>query len=268
LDQGDVFLPQRRDDQLVIAVTARALFDLGEATGRTAEPRGTGPAMPLIKALLRLNRPGMEGLVEIVLVSRTEAAAGPGLMSAARRHGIEVTRAAFTGGRDPYPHLAVLSCDLFLTTEEAEVQGARQAGFVAGLVAPGWTDDGADEVRIVFDGDAAPFAEDRPAQGPELAPDRLVQLLRSIGAIQQVFPAGEAPLRTAVFTARPSPADQQVIAALDRWNVRADESMLLRGDETDLVLEVLRPHLYFTDHLVPTTSAAAVAPLAPVASER
>jgi 5'-nucleotidase len=266
-------VPQRREDQLVIGVASDALFDLAGLSERAADPLRPGLAFSLIKTWLQLNRSPVEGLIEVVLVSRTDAASGLHIMNAARHHGLDVERAAFTGGRDPYPHLTVLGCHLFLSADEAEVLGARRAGIAAGLISPsaGESGEAENEIRIVFDGDAALFADhsatgssnQEPAADRPLRARAIPRLLASLGAIQQAFPLETCPLRTAVFTTRKSPADQEVIASLRTWNLRVDESFLLRGDERRMVLEVVRPHLFFEDQISYSSSAAAVVPTAP-----
>lgn len=110
-------MPYNLNNELVIGVASRALFDLDEANRvyeaqgleayrqyqreRENEPLEPDTAFPLIKALLNINTHSQEPLVEVVLISRNDADSGLRILNSAERLGLDVTRAAFTDGRDP-----------------------------------------------------------------------------------------------------------------------------------------------------------------------
>ena len=48
-------------------------------------------------------------------------------------HGLAITRGVFRGGRDPFPFLSALSCDVFLTAEPSQAIKARRAGRASGV---------------------------------------------------------------------------------------------------------------------------------------
>ncbi|MGB1439628.1 MAG: 5'-nucleotidase, partial [Luminiphilus sp.] len=65
--------------------------------------------------------------------------------------------------------------------------------------------------------------------------------------LQQVFPADQAPIRTALVTARSAPAHERVIRTLRAWDIRIDESIFLGGlDKTDF-LKAYRADVFFDD---------------------
>lgn len=111
-------------DTLVIGISATALFDLGEADSvfrskyqedketamsvyrdymleREDEPLGDGTGMPLVRALLELNKHqpvGESPLIEVVVMSRNSPETGIQVLYNIRRNGLNITRHAFTGG--------------------------------------------------------------------------------------------------------------------------------------------------------------------------
>jgi 5'-nucleotidase len=63
-------------------------------------------------------------------------------------------------------------------------------------------------------------------------------------------------LRIAIVTARNAPAHERLINTLSEAGIDADELFLLGGIEKKLVLEVLKPHIFFDDqigHLEPAS---------------
>ncbi len=108
-------------DKLVVAISSRALFDLSEshrlylAEGVEAyrqyqidhedEVLAPGDAFPLVQKLLGLNAHLGQSRVEVVLVSRNSADTGLRVFNSIEHHGLGIYRAAFVGGRSPYPYL-------------------------------------------------------------------------------------------------------------------------------------------------------------------
>lgn len=127
-------------DKLVLAISSRALFDLSDshkvylAQGVEAyrkyqieheeEILETGDAFPLVKKLLSLNASLGRARVEVVLVSRNSADTGLRVFNSIQHYGLDISRAAFVGGRSPYPYLAAFGCHLFLSTHAEDVRSA------------------------------------------------------------------------------------------------------------------------------------------------
>ncbi|NES12118.1 5'-nucleotidase, partial [Pseudomonas laurentiana] len=152
-------------DKLVVAISSRALFDLSEshqvflAQGVEAyrqyqidhedELLEPGDAFLLVQKLLGLNESLGQQRVEVVLVSRNSADTGLRVFSAIEHHGLGISRAAFVGGRSPYPYLSAFGCHLFLSTDAEDVRRALEAGFAAATILSGGARRAAsDELRI------------------------------------------------------------------------------------------------------------------------
>ena len=72
--------------------------------------------------------------------------------------------------------------------------------------------------------------------------------LAALQSLQQEFPEGESPIRTALVTARGAPAHERVIRTLREWDIRLDESLFLGGmDKTDF-LRSFAADIFFDDH--------------------
>lgn len=140
-------------DKLVLAISSRALFDLSEshkvylAEGvetyrqyqieHEEEILEPGDAFPLVKKLLSLNARLGRARVEVVLVSRNSADTGLRVFNSIQHYGLDISRAAFVGGRSPYPYLAAFGCHLFLSTHAEDVRSALDAGFAAATILSG-----------------------------------------------------------------------------------------------------------------------------------
>ena len=300
-------MPYSLKDKLVVGISSRALFDLDEADevfrreGLAAyrkfqrehedEVLGAGTAMPLIKGLLAIDDPATpeaDRLVEIVLLSRNDADSAMRLFHSIEAHGLGIRRGAFTSGRDPWPYLKALECSLFLSANPDDVFDARAQGHPAALVLPRMgerPEDDVSEVRIAFDGDAVLFDERsellfqrdgldafqeheaRRASEP-LDPGPFAPFLMALKRIQDRFPEGRSPIRTALVTARGAPTHIRVVNTLRAWGVRMDETFFLGGIEKGPVLAALKPHIFFDDQLGHLRAAQRVVPSAHVVPER
>ena len=65
--------------------------------------------------------------------------------------------------------------------------------------------------------------------------------------LQTSFPPTEAPIRTALVTARSAPAHQRVILTLRDWNIRIDESLFLGGLDKGEFLHSYGADVFFDD---------------------
>ena len=77
-------------------------------------------------------------------------------------------------------------------------------------------------------------------------------VLKALAYIQTHFKSadGHSPIRTALVTARASPAHERVIRTLRAWNVVIDETFFMGGVEKSAILEAFQPHMFFDDQKV------------------
>jgi 5'-nucleotidase len=177
--------------------------------------------------------------------------------------------------------------DLFLSASETDVQLAVDAGVAAGLIyaPPSGTGAAPELIRIAFDGDAVLFSEDSEliyqSQGLDsfheherdrahdpLPEGPFAKLLKTISFLQQEFPGERSPIRTALVTARSSPAHERVIRTLREWGVRVDEAFFLGGVSKDAVLAAFGAQIFFDDQDAHCSRTASVVPTARVPIRR
>ncbi|PWU27179.1 5'-nucleotidase [Pseudomonas delhiensis] len=268
-------------DKLVVAISSRALFDLDESH-RIYESEGVeayrqyqivhedevlqpGDAFALVQKLLGLNEMLGRQLVEVVLVSRNSADTGLRVFNSIQQHGLGISRAAFVGGRSPYPYLAAFGCHLFLSTHVEDVRSALENGFAAAtILSAGARRETGGELRFAFDGDAVLFSdeaervfqqggleafqtrEQESAREP-LGGGPFKPFLAALNRVQQAFPQESCPIRTALVTARSAPAHERVIRTLREWDIRLDESLFLGGLDKSAFLEAFSADVFFDD---------------------
>lgn len=269
-------------DKLIIAISSRVLFDLRESheiyenQGIAAyseyqieheeEVLRPGEALPLVQKLLRINEslPAGKG-VEIVLLSRNSADTGLRIFNSIEHYGLDISRAAFCGGRSPYRYVGAFGCDLFLSTHADDVRSALEHGFAAATLLPSsQTLNDTDEVRFAFDGDAVLFsdeaerifqeqgleafaASEKAAARRPLSGGPFKNFLQSLHRLQAEFPPGTGPIRTALVTARSAPAHQRVVLTLRHWGIRIDESLFLGGLDKGEFLRAYGADVFFDD---------------------
>ena len=278
-------------DKLVIAISSRALFNLDDShqvyereglqayseyqVAREEEPLEPGEAFPLVHKLLRLNeRLGEDSQVEVVLLSRNSADTGLRVFNSIQHYKLDISRAAFCGGESPWRYINAFGCQLFLSNEAEDVRYALECGVAAATLVSskgGGTDS--DLLRFAFDGDAVLFsdeaervyksegleaftASEKAAAREPLGGGPFKPFLAALQQLQQSFPATEAPIRTALVTARSAPAHERVIRTLRAWNIRIDESIFLGGlNKTDF-LKAYQADVFFDDQPVHCESAS------------
>ena len=279
-------MPVSLDHLLVIGISSRALFDLEaeEALyrehGLEAYRRhqlanehqvlqlGTGFAM--VRALLSLNSVLPEQrLVEVVVMSRNSSETSLRIFNSIAHHQLDITRAVLSGGAPLAPYLKAFNVSLFLSLHEDDVQAAIDSGVAAALLyrKPDEPFDALDQIRIAFDGDAVIFSDESErifqTEGIEafehherenarkpLPEGPFARLLKALSFIQHnaALRAGQQPpIRTALVTARSSPAHERVIRTLRAWNVTIDETFFMGGVAKSAVLAAFRPHMFFDD---------------------
>jgi 5'-nucleotidase len=151
------------------------------------------------------------------------------------------------------------------------VRAALKAGVAAAMLLPAASRQPAagsadsDQLRIAFDGDAvifddegervsragglAAFAEhERVRAGEPLSGGPFRGFLDALHRLQQAFPTGQdAPIRTALVTARSVPAHERVIRTLRDWGIRLDEALFLGGRAKGPFLEAFGADIFFDD---------------------
>jgi 5'-nucleotidase len=270
-----------KSEQLVVAVSSRALFELEEGHQVYAEQGEReyakyqiahendvlkpGVAFALVKKLLALNVDNQPPRVEVVLTSRNSADTGLRVFHSIKEHGLAISRAAFTRGRAPWPYLHDFGAQLFLSANPDDVREALSAGIAAATILPEAAQtSGHKELRIAFDGDAVIFSDeaeriyqekgldefnrveiarkDQPLPGGPFKP-----FLAALHALQSDYSAEDSPIRTALVTSRGAPAHERVIRTLRSWGVRIDEALFLAGKEKGAFLLSFGADIFFDD---------------------
>jgi 5'-nucleotidase len=275
-------------NRLVIAVTSRALFNLDKENQifehkdereyvryqqqHEEEVLQAGTALPLVNALLRINRKIKEPLIEVILISQNDPDTSIRVFRSIESHKLKIERAAFVTGGNACDYLESFSANLFLSANDTQVSRALQLGYPAAKVWPvtlrrdsrGSNDPNEDKVRIAFDGDAVLFGDETdkvyekkglPAakqyeellQHVPLRPGPLKGFLVALHKIQQKFPRSDCPIRTALITARSTFLLKRPIRTFRTWKVRVDEAFFLGGMSKQKILQVFRPHIFFDD---------------------
>jgi 5'-nucleotidase len=291
-------MPFSLDKLLVVGISSRALFDL-EVEEAIFQDQGLdayrqhqlnheneilkpGAGFALVKALLKLNQltPGQR-LVEVVIMSRNSSETSLRIFNSIEHYGLDISRAALAGGAPLAPYLQAFNVSLFLSLHEDDVQAAINSGIASALLyqlAENTAD--LDQIRIAFDGDAVIFSDEAEkiyqTQGIEafeqherdnakkpLPEGPFARLLVALSYIQNNFkaPDGRAlPLRTALVTARSSPAHERVIRTLRAWNIAIDETFFMGGVNKSAVLAAFKPHMFFDDQHGHCIHASSVVP--------
>ena len=291
------------ENRLVIGVSSRALFDL-TAENEIFQSQGVeaycsyqvehekellkpGNGFRLVEALLNINNlPGQEGRVEVIIMSHNSPDTSLRVFNSIAHYGLNISRAVLASGASLTPYLEAFNTDLYLSADEEDVQSVINCGIAAGIICcdeirmPGKQDE-ISQIRIAFDGDAVLFSDESEqiyrekgleafeenermqAENP-LKQGPFAKFLKTISDIQKEFAPEQAPIRTALVTARSAPAHERVIRTLRAWNVRIDEAFFLGGISKTEVLRAFGAHIFFDDQAVHTKPASEVVPSARV----
>ena len=268
--------------KLTVATSSAALFDLEQSDrvykeegleayskyqrDREHEPLAPGMAFPLIKKLLNLNslleNPDR---VEVILLSRNTSDTGLRVFKSIEHHNLSISRAAFSGGTKPHRYMAAFGVDLFLSTERADVVEALEDGkAAASILSSSLPSSKRGDIRFAFDGDAVLFSdeaeeeyqknglEDFLSTEKELAnvplrggPFR--SFVESLNQLKSEFIGDTNPIRTALVTARSSPAHERVVKTLRSWGMSVDESLFLGGMGKAAFLNSYGADIFFDD---------------------
>lgn len=284
-------MPVDFSDILVIGVSSRALFDLEEENQifekegiagfrkfqleNEDEPLKPGTAFYLVKSLLELNNQADRRIVEVIVMSRNSPETGVRMLNSIKKHSLDITRVALSGGEPLSPYIEAFDIDLFLSKDETDVQKVidSKASAAAIIYAPPKDFNPQDSrVKIAFDADAVLFSDESEAryksEGMEafhkyesehedepLSEGPFAKLLIKLSKIQEHLPTRIelSPLRIAIVTARNAPSHMRVIKTLRKWGVYVDEVYFLGGVSKDKVLKAFGAHIFFDDqdtHLI------------------
>lgn len=279
------------DNKLTIAISSRALFNLDEShkvyetQGVDAyakyqiehedEPLAPGEAFDLVRKMLKINETLGQRVVEVILLSRNNADSGLRIFNTIEHHGLDITRAAFCGGQDPWRYVRAFECDLFLSLHTEDVRGALEQGVASASLMPSSADrsDESGEIRFAFDGDAVLFSDEservykekgleafteneKNAAHTPLSGGPFRNFLAALQHLQSMFPPGECPIRTALVTARSAPAHERVVRTLREWNIFLDESLFLGGLPKGEFLRSYGADVFFDDQQAHCDSAS------------
>ncbi len=302
-------MPLNLSDTLVIGISATALFDLKEADKvfrekfsqdkdsaiaeyrkymleREGDALEDGTGMPLVKALLELNKYQPEGeapLIEVVVMSRNSPETGIRVLQNIRNNKLKIARHAFTGGESVVDYLEAFDVDLFLTTTIKDAQKVIDGKTCAAAILKSPPENHKKipegQVRIAFDGDAVLFDEsseivyksegldsfneiEDQQQNEPMKEGPYAALLKKLSRLQERLPFSVeySPVRISIVTARNAPAEMRVIKTLRHWGVYVDEIFFLGGMEKTLVLEAFHPHIFFDDQDLHIENASKVVP--------
>ncbi len=284
-------------DTLVVGISATALFDLSEADEmfkknlkddkdiairayrefmlqREEEYLEDGTGMPLVKALLKLNRyqdkESNAPLVEVVVMSRNSPESGVRVLNNIRDRNLPIIRHAFTGGESVTDYLDAFDVDLFLRTHAHDAQIVIDANICAVALVKEPPKDiekiPKGQVRIAFDGDAVIFDEASEIVFKTKGKEQFYQdedskkeipmkkgpyanLLEKLSRLQEKLPFSVefSPIKIAIVTARSAPAEMRVIKTLRKWGIYVDEIFFLGGLDKSRVLRAFKPHIFFDD---------------------
>ena len=279
-------MPFSLDNLLVVGISSRALFDL-EAEEAIFRNQGLeayrrhqiehedeilkpGGGFALVRALLKLNELAHnQRFVEVVIMSRNSTETSMRIFNSIKHYGLDITRAVLSGGASLAPYLHAFNVSLFLSLHEDDVQLAVDSGIAAALLyqKPENALEELEQIRIAFDGDAVIFSDESErifqTRGIEafehherenalrpLPEGPFARLLKALSYIQNNLKKGDgrtAPIRTALVTARSSPAHERVIRTLRAWDVAIDETFFMGGVAKQDVLAAFKPHIFFDD---------------------
>ncbi|MBS0349762.1 MAG: 5'-nucleotidase [Proteobacteria bacterium] len=265
--------------KLIVAISSRALFDLTESN-LIFETRGVeeyakyqieqennilkpGVAFPLVTKFLNLNKYG--DLVEVILLSRNSADTGLRIFNSIEHYGLNITRAAFTGGQSPYQYVNAFGSHLFLSVNSQDVRDALASHCAAATILPSTNLElHQTELRFAFDGDAVLFSDEAERifqeQGLQafttsekisafnpLSGGPFKGFLAALQKLQKHLPKDNCPIRTALVTARQAPAHERPIRTLRSWEIRIDEAFFLGGLDKSDFLQAFGADIFFDD---------------------
>ena len=278
-------------NKLVIAISSRALFNLEEENsifdneGLEAYykhqlenldlPLSKGSAFRFVQNLLAINKQFDNKLIEVIILSRNNAATGLRIGRSIEHYALDIERTGWTAGTPVVRYLQAFKVDLFLSVYTPDVEEAVNSGVAAATILPHTpiTSKESNIVKIAFDGDAVIFgdesekiyqeggleafiAHEREHAKNPLSKGPFFKFLKIISEIQDRFPMESSPIRTALVTARSFSTHERVLGTLEGWGVRVDEAFFQGGVQKYEVIKAFGADIFFDDqdaHLLHTS---------------
>jgi len=277
-------------NKLVIAISSRALFDLEEENSifdreglevyyahqleHLNDPLSKGSAFRFVQNLLFINKKFDNKLIEVIILSRNNAATGLRIGRSIEHYELDIERTGWTAGTPVARYLEAFKVDLFLSAYAPDVEEAVNSGVAAATILP-YTpiaSQKSEMVKIAFDGDAVIFGDESEKvyqkEGLEafiehernnakhpLSKGPFFKFLKTISEIQDKFPMEASPIRTALVTARNFSTHERVLGTLEGWGVRVDEAFFQGGVQKYEVIKAFGADIFFDDqetHLIDT----------------
>ena len=289
-------------DKLVIAISSRALFNLEEENTiydneglesyythqleNLEKPLERGSAFRFVQNLLAINKKFDNKLIEVIILSRNNAATGLRIGRSIEYYNLDIERTGWTAGTPVARYLEAFKVDLFLSVYTPDVEEAVNSGVAAATILPHTpvSDKETDIVKIAFDGDAVLFgnesekvyqkggldafiAHERENAKNPLSKGPFFKFLKIISEIQDRFPMENSPIRTALVTARSFSTHERVLATLGGWGVRVDEAFFQGGVQKYEVIKAFGADIFFDDQDAHLKHASKVTPSAKVPSK-
>ena len=275
-------------DKLVIAISSRALFDLEienkifdneglesyytHQLEHLDDPLSKGSAFRFVQNLLAINKKFDNKLIEVIILSRNNAATGLRIGRSIEHYALDIERTGWTAGTPVARYLEAFKVDLFLSVHTPDVEEAVNTGVAAATILPHTpiASEESDMVKIAFDGDAVIFGDESEkvyqeggleafiahernnAKNP-LSKGPFFKFLKTISEIQDRFPMEASPIRTALVTARNFSTHERVLGTLEGWGVRVDEAFFQGGVQKYEVIKAFGADIFFDDqetHLI------------------
>ena len=269
-------------DKLVIAISSRALFNLEEENAifdkkglesyythqleNLDKPLSKGSAFKFVQNLLAINSRFENKLIEVIILSRNNAATGLRIGRSIEHYALEIERTGWTAGTPVARYLEPFKVDLFLSLHTQDVEEAIHSGVAAATILPHTPilSQESHVVKIAFDGDAVIFGnesekvyqeggleafilhERENAKNP-LSKGPFFKFLKIISEIQDKFPMESSPIRTALVTARSFSTHERVLGTLEGWGVRVDEAFFQGGVQKYEVIKAFGADIFFDD---------------------
>ena len=269
-------------DKLVIAISSRALFDLEKENAifdkeglesyylhqltHLNSPLGKGSAFRFVQNLLAINKKFDNKLIEVIILSRNNAATGLRIGHSIEHYALDIERTGWTAGTPVARYLEAFKVDLFLSAYAPDVEEAVNTGVAAATILPHtpMSSKESDMVKIAFDGDAVIFggesekvyqeggldafiAHERENAKNPLSKGPFFKFLKIISEIQDRFPMESSPIRTALVTARSFSTHERVLGTLEGWGVRVDEAFFQGGVQKYEVVKAFGADIFFDD---------------------
>jgi len=289
-------------DKLVIAISSRALFNLEEENAiydkeglesyythqleNLEKPLERGSAFRFIQNLLAINKKFDNKLIEVIILSRNNAATGLRIGRSIEYYNLDIERTGWTAGTPVARYLEAFKVDLFLSVYTPDVEESVNSGVAAATILPHTPVSAkeSDIVKIAFDGDAVLFgnesekvyqkggldafiAHERENAKNPLSKGPFFKFLKIISEIQDRFPMENSPIRTALVTARSFSTHERVLATLEGWGVRVDEAFFQGGVQKYEVIKAFGADIFFDDQDAHLKHASKVTPSAKVPSK-